>query len=138
VPGGFGFSLGFVAGIGVTLIAVAAGAAGHPLGAVVALMVAVAAVSAATTFFAAAGTALVCWCLADGFVIGRHGDLVFTSASLFSAVVLGSAALAAWAAAVLIRTARERTAVAEAEIPAQRDAAESVPPVLSMDEWGTW
>jgi hypothetical protein len=105
---------------------------------VVALTVAVAAVSAATSFLAAAGMALVCWCLDDGFVLGRHGDLVFTTASLLSAVVLVSAALAAWAAAVLIRTARERAAFAVPDIPAQWSASESVPPVLSMDDWETW
>lgn len=123
VPGGFGFALGFLAGIVATTVVVAAGATGHPGWSVAALAVAVAGVSGVTTPSAAIATAMVCWCLHDGFVLGRYGDLVFTAGSAGSAVVLLSAAVIALVAASAVRTARDRrvmVANARWRIPAQR------------------
>jgi hypothetical protein len=111
VSGGFGFPLGFAAGIVATTVAVAAGAAGHPGWSVAALAAAVAAVSAVTTLPAAVGTAAVCWFLHDGFVLGRHGDLVFTTASARAAVILVLAALVAVLLAGLARAMRSWLAV---------------------------
>ncbi|HKS45693.1 MAG TPA: hypothetical protein VJT49_11385 [Amycolatopsis sp.] len=103
VPGGFGFALGFVAGIAVTAVAVAAGAAGHPVWSLAALALAVAGVSALTTPLAALATALLAWCLQDGFVVGRHGDLVLAGGSVSSAAVLLFTGLAAVVLATAVR-----------------------------------
>jgi hypothetical protein len=113
VPGGFGFPLGFTVAIAVTVVAVAAGATGHPDWSVAALAVAVAGVAAVTTLAASAGTAVLCWCLQDGFVLGRGGDLVFTAGSARAGVILALTAAAAVGLAALIRAMRapERDAV---------------------------
>lgn len=103
VPGGFGLPLGFTAGIFVTTVAVAAGATSRPGWSVAALAVTVAGVSAVTTPAAALGTAAVCWCVHDGFVLGRRGDLVFTAASAEAAALLIATALAVVALAALVR-----------------------------------
>lgn len=103
LPRGFGFPLGLVVGILVTAAAIAAGATSHPAESLIALTVAVAVVSAITTAGAALGTALVCWALDSGFVLGRQGDLVFTGAALQAAAVL---VLTAVAVAVLFRLVR--------------------------------
>lgn len=105
LSGGFGFPLGFGVGIVVTAAAIAAGATSHPVGSLIALTVAVAGVSAITTPGAALGTAVVCWSLDSGFVLGRHGDLVFTGAAWQAAVAL---VLAAVAVAVLAQVVRLR------------------------------
>jgi hypothetical protein len=142
VSGGFGFPLGFATGTFVMVVAVAAGAAGHPGWSVAALAVAVAAVSAVTTFPAAVATAVVCWFLHDGFVLGRHGDLVFTTASEASAAILVAVAVAAWAMATLARIERRRQGEpVPPDIPAPRQApgsAETPIDTVSFDEWGTW
>jgi hypothetical protein len=122
VSGGFGFALGFLVGIIVTMVAVAAGATGHPIWSVAALAVAVAGVSAVTTPLAAIGSAVVCWALHDGFVLGRHGDLVATVGSLSSAIVLMLSATITVVVAAAVRVGRDRrvTEYAARHIPAQR------------------
>lgn len=95
LPGGFGFPLGFGAGIGVTMVAVAAGAASHHVWSVLALAATTAAVSSVTTVPAALATAAACWCLHSGFVLGRYGQLVFTREALEAAALFVVAALLA-------------------------------------------
>jgi len=107
LPGGAGFALGFATSIVVTVAVVAAGATAHPVLSLAALAVTVAAVSAVSSPPAAAGTATVAWCLHDGFVLGRHGDLVGVTGSATAAVVLPAVALAATLIATTIR-ARHR------------------------------
>lgn len=129
VPGGFGFPLGFAAGIVATGLAVASGATGHPAWSVGLLALTVAVVSALTSTPAALGTALVCWCLHDGFVLGRRGDLVLTSASARAAAVLLLAALAAVAIATAVRLRRLGQAgrmVPVVRIPAPRARRETI------------
>jgi len=75
---GFGAPLGFAAGIATTMAAVAAGATHSPGAGLIALAVAVAAVSAVTTCAGAVMTAATCWALYAGFVLGRAGQLVLT------------------------------------------------------------
>lgn len=113
LPGAFGLPLGFVAGIVGTLIAVMAGATGHPVVSLALLACMVAAVSALTTPAAAFGTAVLCWLLHDGFVLGRQGDLAATPLSARAAVVLVSAAVVTSLIAVSVRKARFRRAVSE-------------------------
>ncbi|GAB2965770.1 hypothetical protein LWP59_22875 [Amycolatopsis acidiphila] len=106
VPGGFGFPLGLATGSVVTLFAVGAGVTGCPDWSVAALSVTVAGVAALTTPAAALGTASVCWCLHDGFVLGRYGDLVATPAAAGSAAILAAIALATLVVAALVRLHR--------------------------------
>jgi hypothetical protein len=126
VPGGFGFPLGFVAGILVTLVAVAAGATGHPMWSLLGLTLAVAGISAVTTAAAALATACVYWCLQTGFVLASRGELVLTAASLQAAAVLLSTAAIVVVVAAVVRRARacsradERNLALAARIPAQR------------------
>ena len=91
---GFGFPLGCVLGTATLTVAIALGATTHPLDAVVALAAVVGLVALLSTVGATFGTASVCWALLDGFVLGRHGTLVFTSAAARDALVLFAAALA--------------------------------------------
>jgi hypothetical protein len=106
VPGGFGFPLGAAAGVLLTLTTVAAGATGHPQWSVAALAVVVTGAAVVTTPGATAGTAVVCWCLVSGFVVGRQGDLTFSGASLLAAAVLGATAVGAVAVVTAVRVAR--------------------------------
>lgn len=126
VPGGFGFPLGFAAGILVTVVAVAAGATSHPSWSLIALAVAVAGVSAVSTASAALATTGVCWALHVGFVLGRRGDLVFNAMSRQAAVVLVLTASTVVVVAAGVRVARAWCRASmhnqiAARIPAQRD-----------------
>jgi hypothetical protein len=88
VSGWIGYPLGFVAAVAVTIVAVAAHATDHPLWSVAALAVT---------------TAAVCWMLHAGFVLGRHGDLQFSSASTGAAALLVAVAMIAHAAGLAVR-----------------------------------
>lgn len=115
LSGAFGFPLGFVAGIAAVSIAVVAGATGSPGVSVALLAAAVTGVAVVSTPAAALGTALLCWCLHDGFVLGRRGELVLTSLSGQAAVVLLSTAVIValiTAAARLLLNSTAWTAVA--------------------------
>jgi hypothetical protein len=102
---GFGFPLGFVAGIVTTMVAVAAGATHDPGAALVALAVVVGVVSAVTTVAGAVATGAASWALYDGFVLGRAGHLVLVGSSAQAAVVLLATAVTATAAGVAVRFA---------------------------------
>ncbi|WP_435158757.1 hypothetical protein [Amycolatopsis sacchari] len=91
LPGGSGFPVGFVLVVVVATASVAAGATRHPLESLVALAVAAGAVAEPAPAF---GTAVFGWCVHDGFVLGRRGELVFTPDSATAAVVLASAVAA--------------------------------------------
>ena len=93
LAGGFGFPLGFAAATVVVLGSAALGAFAYPLAVLVALACVTAAVSAVTTLPAALGTAGVGWGLYTGFVIGHLGQLQLTGRSALAAVVLALAAL---------------------------------------------
>ncbi|GLY67832.1 hypothetical protein [Amycolatopsis taiwanensis] len=103
VSGGFGFPLGFVVAIGVTIVAVAAGATAQPVRSVVLLALAVAVISAVTTLPAALATAAVSWGLHDSFVLGRTGGLVFNAGAAGAAVVLVGTAVTVVAIAGTVR-----------------------------------
>src|SRR5947208_9289620 len=78
IPGGFGFPLGFLLGALVTMATVALGATRAPIMSLVALVAVVDLVALTSTFRATLGTALVCWALHAGFVLGRHVEIAFT------------------------------------------------------------
>jgi len=103
VSGSVGYPLGFVAAVTVTVLAVAAHATSHPLWSVAALAVPTAAIAAVTTLPAALATAGVCWALHAGFVLGRHGDLQFSSASAAAAALLVAVAVVVHAVGVVVR-----------------------------------
>lgn len=126
LPSGFGFPLGFVMGIVAVVVAITSGATGHPVLSVALLAVAVAGVSAMTTPPAAVATAVVCWFLHDGFVLGRRGELVFTTASAQAVVVLVCTPVIVVSIAAAVRMVRLRhvRASLSSSIPAQRGAAE--------------
>ncbi|TVT38133.1 hypothetical protein FNH05_24510 [Amycolatopsis rhizosphaerae] len=123
VPGGFGFPLGFAVTMLVALAAIAAGAVERPWVVLALLAVALAAVAALTTPAAALGTAVFAWCLHDGFVLGRAGDLVFTPASGRAALVLAGVAIVVPVVAAAARAAR-RGLTARASVPSPRSAAD--------------
>jgi hypothetical protein len=125
VPGGFGFPFGVALAVVAAFGAVAAGAAGQPVLSLVAMVAVVDVIALASTTGATLATAAVCWSLQAGFVLGRHGDLVFTAQSGHDALVLGLSALAGIAFASTVRATR--TPLHEREhdpkapvIPAQR------------------
>ncbi|GAA1955148.1 hypothetical protein [Amycolatopsis minnesotensis] len=103
---GFGFPVGFVATTAVTAAAIAAGATGHPLLALVPLTAVVIVVAALATARAALGTAAFAWAAHSGFVLGRAGELVFGPPALIAAAVLVAAAALAAAAATAARRGR--------------------------------
>jgi hypothetical protein len=106
MPGGFGFPLGFALGIAATALALALGAAAQPILSVVAMVAVVDFTAMVTTVGATLATAAVCWCLHAGFVLGQHGELVFTAQARGDAIVLVVSALAVLAFASTVRAAR--------------------------------
>jgi hypothetical protein len=108
VNGRFGYPLGFMAAVTVTIVTVAAHATRHPLWSVAALAVVTAALATATTLPAVLATAAVCWALHAGFVLGRHGELQFSAASGGAAVLLLTVAVVAYAASRAARGLRVR------------------------------
>ena len=99
VPGGFGFPLGLVTGLLLVVGFIAAGATSQAIWPRIALVLAVAAVSATTTVCASLATASVHAALYAGFVVGQRGDLVLNArsaqfASVLVLVAIGDAALA--------------------------------------------
>ncbi|MGW4213806.1 hypothetical protein ACWEIJ_37885 [Lentzea sp. NPDC004789] len=94
MSGGFGFPLGVVLGIAATVLVVATGATGQPVLSVIAMVAVVNLIALISTWRAALGTAVVCWFLHDGFVLGRHGDLALVGQAGHDALVIGLDALA--------------------------------------------
>jgi high-affinity nickel permease len=94
IDGGFGFPLGFAAAIVVTVLSVAAGATAHHGYSLVALVVVTTGVSLVTPMRAAVGVAAAAWALHAGFVLGRLGELVFTTESVRSGMLLVAVAVA--------------------------------------------
>ncbi|HEY0805454.1 MAG TPA: hypothetical protein VGD84_10325, partial [Pseudonocardiaceae bacterium] len=88
LSGGFGFPAGAAAGVLVTIAVIVAGGTQHVAWSAGAYAVAVAAVAAVTTLPAALGTAMVCWFLLAGFVIGRRGDVPITAATGWDLLIL--------------------------------------------------
>jgi hypothetical protein len=77
-----------------TAVAVAAGGTRHPVGALAVLALAVVIAAGRMTLTAALASGAICWLFWDGFVIGRHGDLVWHGPFVaWSLLVLGAAAL---------------------------------------------
>ncbi|HJQ47529.1 MAG TPA: hypothetical protein VJ870_14620 [Amycolatopsis sp.] len=129
LPGGFALPLGFTAGIAATTLAVATGATAHPAWSLTLLAVTVAGVAAFTSTAAAVGTAVLCWGLDDGFVLGRYGDLVATPRSAMVAAVLVATALVVAGAAAAVRASNARVPVdAPFPIPLQRKKAKALTP----------
>ncbi len=120
MPAGFGFPAGFGAGIVATLVAVAAGATRHPDWLVVALVLVVTAVATVSTAPAALGTAATSWCLLDVFLLGRHGQLVFTMAAGLDAVILTLVALGGPAVAATVRTMWKASSCERGRLDARR------------------
>ncbi|HEV7909264.1 MAG TPA: hypothetical protein VGP03_14045 [Pseudonocardiaceae bacterium] len=122
VPGAFGLPFGCTAGAFVVLLAVAGGATHHPSWSLLALMATVATAAVTTTVAATLGTAAVCWACHAGFVLGRRGELVFTTNSFLAAVALVSTAVVISAVAGEWRALHRRTVqrrLALALIPSQ-------------------
>ncbi|RZS31159.1 hypothetical protein EV193_11538 [Herbihabitans rhizosphaerae] len=121
VTGWFGFPLGFASAIVATILAVAIGATGHPIASVLLHIVVIAVTSTAP---AALATAVTCWAMHAGFVLGRHGELATSGQAGHDAFVL---LLNTLIVATLVSVAR--TAVRhhpEVRLPDQRKAGESV------------
>lgn len=93
LSGGFGFPAGAAVGVLVTIAVVVAGGTQHLVWSVGAYAVAVAAVAAVTTLPAALGTAVLCWFLLAGFVIGRRGAVSITVATGWDLLILALVAL---------------------------------------------
>ncbi|HEX6339917.1 hypothetical protein [Umezawaea sp.] len=106
MPGGFGFPLGAVLGVTATALAVTVGATGQPILSVLALVAVVDLIALLSSVGATLATAVVCWCLHAGFVLGRHGELAFTPQSRGDAAVLLLCALTGLALASTIRATR--------------------------------
>ncbi|WP_051385815.1 hypothetical protein [Actinokineospora inagensis] len=117
VPGEFGFPLGVVVAVAAAFGAVAVGATGQPVVSVVAMVAVVDLVAVVSTARATLGTAVVCWCLHSGFVLGRAGELVFTGRAGHDALVIG---LCAAVGALFASLARSAVADVAVEIPRPR------------------
>jgi hypothetical protein len=85
--------LGVVLGIAVTVLVVAVGATSRPVLSVIAVVAVVNLIAVISTWRATLGTAVVCWFLHDGFVLGRHGDLALVGQAGHDALVIGFDAL---------------------------------------------
>jgi hypothetical protein len=90
MSGGFGFPFGCVAAVVAVLSADVAGATGHPWYALVTLGAVVLLTAFWTSVPAALGVAAVAWALDSGFVLGRAGELTFSSASAAAALVFAA------------------------------------------------
>jgi hypothetical protein len=93
VPGGFAFPLGAALAVAMTFLVVATGARSQPVVSVVGLVAVVDLIALISTAGATLATAVVCWCLHSGFVLGRLGELTFTGQSWHDALVLTGCAL---------------------------------------------
>jgi len=95
LSGGFGFPVGAAIGALVTIALDVNGGTHHLVWALIAYAVAIVFVSGLTTSAAALGTAVVCWFLLAGFVVGREGDVPITALTVWDLVVLMLTALVA-------------------------------------------
>lgn len=120
ISGGFGFPLGAVLAIVATMLVVATGATSQPVLSVIAMAAVVNLIALISTWRAALATAVVCWFLHDGFVLGRHGDLALTGQAGHDALVIGFDALGVL---VLVSLAR----AAPAPVPHRREVAPRLP-----------
>ncbi|WP_169792643.1 hypothetical protein [Lentzea aerocolonigenes] len=85
------------------MLVVATGAASQPVLSVIAMVVVVNVIALFSTWPAALGTAVVCWFLHDGFVLGRHGDLALVGQAGHDALVIRRARRAGARLAVACR-----------------------------------
>ncbi|MCP3805077.1 hypothetical protein NLX83_38010 [Allokutzneria sp. A3M-2-11 16] len=106
LPGAFAFPAGVVAGVGATALLVASGATGQPVLSLLAMVAVVDTVAMMSTVRATAATAVVCWALHAGFVLGHHGELAFTARAGTDAIALVLCAVTALAFAAALRLAR--------------------------------
>ncbi|MBM7860685.1 hypothetical protein [Lentzea nigeriaca] len=95
--------MGVLLGIAATALAVATGATGHPVLSVIAMVAVVNVIALISTWRAALATAVVCWLLHDGFVLGRYGELALVGQAGHDALVIGLDALGV---VVLVSTLR--------------------------------
>ena len=102
---GFAFPLGFALGIVGTALSVSVGATGWPVVSVVVLVVVTDVVAVVSTAWPTLATAVVCWCLHSGFVLGRAGELAFSAQSWHDALVLMVNAVVASVVVATIRAA---------------------------------
>lgn len=107
MSGGFGFSLGAALGVVATAAVVVAGATSQPVLSVIAMVAVVNVIALASTWRAALATAVVCWFLHDGFVLGRHGDLTLAGQAGHDALVIGLDALGVLVLVSTLRAALE-------------------------------
>ena len=118
VPGGLAFPAGTALAVAVTFLVVADGATSQPVISVVGLVAVVDLVAVLSTAPATLATAVVCWCLHAGFVLGRFGELTFSRQSGHDALVFAGCALGG---VLLMSTLRAAVAPArehEARVPA--------------------
>ena len=129
LSGGFGFPLGCVLGVVVTILSAAFGATGHPGISVFAMVLVIDAVAVLSTARATLGTIAVCWCLHAGFILGRRGELALTAQSGRDALILVLCGLAAIILVDTLRAAEKQAHnVAFPHIPTQRSgASQSIP-----------
>lgn len=94
LPGWIGYPVGFLAAIVVTAAAIAAHGTAHPAWTVTALAVTTLVIATLATLRASLLTAVFCWALYDGFVLGREGQLALSADALPAALVLVAVAVA--------------------------------------------
>ena len=97
--------MGVVLGIAATTLVVAVGANSQPVLSVIAMVAVVNLIALISTWRAALATAVVCWFLHDGFVLGRHGDLALIGQAGHDALVIGFDALGVLLLVSLLRAA---------------------------------
>lgn len=85
--------MGAALAVAATMLVVATGATSQPVLSVIAMVIVVNVIAVVSTAWAALGTAVVCWFLHDGFVLGRHGDLALVGQAGHDALVIGLDAL---------------------------------------------
>lgn len=106
VRGDFGFPIGAAAGVLVTVALVVDGGTHHPALSTVAFAVAIAVLSVLTTPAAVLGTAVLCWFLEAGFVLGRQGEVRITAATDRAALILIVTAVVVSTVVTAIRVTR--------------------------------
>lgn len=91
--GMIGTAAGFPVAVLTTIVAVVGGDSAHPAPGLIEFTVVTAIVAVMTTLPGALATAAFCWACYAGFLLGRHGLLVFDRASADAAVLLAGIAV---------------------------------------------
>jgi hypothetical protein len=112
LSGSLGVAVGFVAGIGVTMISLGLGAGSDPRIGLVLLTLTAVGIAVLTTVPGAIGAGMLCWAFYSGFVLDSFGDLTLhhgAGPALLTMLLLPAAASAVAGFGVALWRKREKS-----------------------------